>query len=61
MIREIQPDILIKGKDWEGKAVAGEDFVREHGGQVCFIDLEDGLSTTNIINKILYVYGVQNK
>lgn len=61
LIREIQPDILIKGKDWEGKAVAGEDFVREHGGQVCFIDLEDGLSTTNIINKILYVYGVQNK
>ena len=61
LIREIQPDVLIKGKDWEGKVVAGGDFVREHGGQVCFIDLEEGLSTSNIINKILYVYGEQNK
>ena len=57
LIREIRPDVLIKGKDWEGKAVAGGDFVQEYGGQVCFIDLEEGLSTTNIINKIRYIYG----
>lgn len=55
LIRAIKPDVLVKGKDWEGKAVAGCDFVKSYGGKVCFIELEQGLSTTNIINKILEV------
>jgi len=55
LIREIRPDVLVKGKDWEGKKVAGGDFVKSYGGEVCFIELEQGLSTTNIINKILEV------
>ncbi len=56
LIRAIKPDVLIKGKDWEGKPVAGGEFVKENGGEVCFIELEQGLSTTNIIGKILDVY-----
>lgn len=55
LIRVIKPDVLVKGKDWEGKAVAGGDFVKSYGGKVCFIELEQGLSTTNIIKKILEV------
>ena len=57
LIEAIKPDVLVKGKDWEGKPVAGADFVRSYGGEVKFIDLEQGLSTTNIIEKILTVYG----
>lgn len=53
LIKAIRPDVLIKGKDWEGKEVAGGSFVKDCGGEVRFIDLEQGLSTTNIINKIL--------
>lgn len=53
VIRELAPDILVKGRDWEGKDVAGGKFVEEHGGKVCFIDLEKGLSTTNLIQKIM--------
>ncbi len=56
LIRAIKPDVLIKGKDWEGKPVAGGDFVRDNGGEIRFIELEQGLSTTNVINKILEVY-----
>lgn len=55
LIREIKPDVLVKGKDWEGKEVAGGDFVKSYGGEVCFIELEHGLSTTNIISRILEV------
>ncbi len=53
LIEMIKPDVLVKGKDWEGKEVAGGDFIRSYGGSVEFIELEQGLSTTNIIKKIL--------
>lgn len=56
LIRIIQPDVLVKGSDWDGKAVAGQDFVEAHGGSVQFIDLKKGLSTTGIINRINELY-----
>lgn len=52
LIETICPDVLVKGKDWEGQEIAGGAFVKSKGGQVKFIDLEQGLSTTNIIEKI---------
>ena len=52
LIEKLNPDVLVKGKDWQGKTVAGAEFVLAHGGKVEFIDLEQGLSTTNIIEKI---------
>ncbi len=55
LIHAIKPDVLVKGKDWEGKEVAGGDFVKSYGGEVCFIELRQSLSTTNIINRILEV------
>ncbi len=57
LIQTIKPDILIKGKDWEGKKVAGAEFVEKNGGQVCLIDLEKGLSTSDIIDRIIRLYG----
>lgn len=52
IIEAIRPDILVKGKDWEGKEVAGMDILKSYGGQVVFVDLEQGLSTTAIVEKI---------
>lgn len=52
LIEAIRPDILVKGKDWEGKNVAGADFMATYGGRVAFIDLEEGLSTTTLVEKI---------
>jgi D-beta-D-heptose 7-phosphate kinase / D-beta-D-heptose 1-phosphate adenosyltransferase len=48
LIKALKPDILIKGADWKGKPVAGDDIVRK----VEFIRYIDGLSTTNVIEKI---------
>ncbi len=52
LIRQIQPDILVKGKDYEVKEIAGADFVRSAGGEVITIDLTQGYSTTGILSKI---------
>ena len=48
-IAAIKPDILIKGADWKGKSVVGEDLVKK----VEFIKFVQGFSTTNIIEKII--------
>jgi len=48
-IAAIKPDILIKGADWKGKSVVGEDLVKK----VEFVKYIKGFSTTNIIEKII--------
>ena len=34
IIREIEPDVLVKGEDWREKGVVGREFVESHGGSV---------------------------
>lgn len=53
LIKEIKPDILVKGEDWKGKKVVGEDIVNERGGKVQFVQLVGDVSTSSLINKIL--------
>lgn len=48
LIREIGPDVLVKGADWDIKDVVGNDIVRE----VRTIPFVKGISTTGIIRKI---------
>jgi len=48
LIKLIKPDILIKGGDYEGKEVVGEDIVKE----LKLIKFIDGKSTTNTIKRI---------
>ncbi|MBK6941305.1 MAG: D-glycero-beta-D-manno-heptose 1-phosphate adenylyltransferase [Planctomycetes bacterium] len=52
LIREIRPDVLVKGADWEGKEVAGQSFVEAGGGRVVFAPLLEGRSTTNLAGRI---------
>jgi len=51
LIGEVLPDVLVKGADWE-HYVSGRDIVEENGGEVVLVDLVEGRSTTNIIDKI---------
>lgn len=53
VIGQILPDVLVKGRDWEGKAIAGETIVSEYGGCVKFVDLEKDISTSKIIEKVM--------
>jgi rfaE bifunctional protein nucleotidyltransferase chain/domain len=51
LIEQIKPDVLVKGKDYEGKKIVGAEFVKAHGGEVVTIELTKGYSTTNTIHK----------
>lgn len=53
LINEIMPDILVKGNDYSIETIVGAKEVLKNGGKVETIDLIDGYSTTQIINKIL--------
>ena len=48
LIKMIAPDILVKGGDYEGKAVVGTEFASE----LKLVDFVDGKSTTKTIQKI---------
>ena len=52
IICEILPEILIKGSDYRGKKVAGEDCLIKNGKKVVLIDLIKGKSSTAIIDKV---------
>ena len=52
VIAAIEPDILVKGADWAEDAVVGRDTVEARGGNVVRIPVEQGFSTTGIIDKI---------
>lgn len=53
LIRQIQPDILVKGADWKKNKIIGADIVRKNKGRVITIKLSPGRSTTNLIKKII--------
>ena len=53
LIEHLEPDILVKGADWAGHAIVGADIVKKKGGRVARMKLARGISTTNIIKKIL--------
>lgn len=48
LIKEIKPDILVKGADWDIKDVVGADIVKD----VQTISFVEGVSTSEIIRKI---------
>jgi D-beta-D-heptose 7-phosphate kinase/D-beta-D-heptose 1-phosphate adenosyltransferase len=56
LIRTLRPDILVKGADYTPEGVVGKDLVESWGGRVELIDLVEGRSTSNIVDKILQAY-----
>jgi len=51
-IKDLAPDILVKGSDWKNKGIVGADLVRSRGGKILTVPLACGRSTTGLINKI---------
>lgn len=56
-LEKIKADLHIKGGSWDPERLKEEiEFVKKWGGKYKTFDLEDGLSTTDIINKIIDSY-----
>lgn len=55
LIKEIQPDILVKGGDYKKNDVVGLDIVEGNGGEVIIIPFVEGKSTTGVIRSILKI------
>jgi D-beta-D-heptose 7-phosphate kinase/D-beta-D-heptose 1-phosphate adenosyltransferase len=53
LISALRPDVLVKGGDYIPDTVVGRDFVESYGGRVAICPRLEGLSTTNIVKKIL--------
>ena len=52
LIKEIIPDVLVKGGDYDIKEIVGYQTVIDNGGQVKTLSFYDGYSSTNYIDKI---------
>jgi D-beta-D-heptose 7-phosphate kinase/D-beta-D-heptose 1-phosphate adenosyltransferase len=52
IIKIVRPDVLVKGADWPADQIVGRDTVEAAGGRVVLIPVEQGYSTTAIVEKI---------
>ncbi|MBT8462876.1 MAG: D-glycero-beta-D-manno-heptose 1-phosphate adenylyltransferase [Gemmatimonadetes bacterium] len=53
LIAALLPDVLVKGADYSADEIAGAGAVRAAGGEVVFVQLEDGLSSSGLVRRIL--------
>jgi len=53
LLRQFQPDILIKGGDYELDDVIGGDIVQAYGGKVKLAKFVDGHSSTAVISRMI--------
>lgn len=59
IIKDILPDILVKGGDWPLNKIIGSDIVINNGGKVMNIKYQAGKSTTNLVGKVVSAYGTK--
>ena len=57
LIEFLQPDVIVKGGDWAEKDIVGTEAVRKWGGRVAIMPEIEGASTTNVIERVLQVFG----
>src|SRR5499426_1569440 len=51
IIGRVQPDVLVKGADWPADQIVGRDTVEARGGRVILEPVEQGYSTSAIIER----------
>jgi rfaE bifunctional protein nucleotidyltransferase chain/domain len=52
LIRQVIPDVLVKGGDWKEEDIVGADIVKSNGGKVVSLKFINDYSTSKIIEKI---------
>ncbi|MCB9329070.1 MAG: D-glycero-beta-D-manno-heptose 1-phosphate adenylyltransferase [Lewinellaceae bacterium] len=52
LIKNILPDVLVKGGDWKVEQILGSDIVLNNGGSVKSLQFVENQSTSSIVEKI---------
>ncbi len=52
LVRDLRPDVLVKGEDWRDKGVVGRELVESYGGRVVLAPILEGRSTSGTIEKV---------
>ncbi|HUR88413.1 MAG TPA: D-glycero-beta-D-manno-heptose 1-phosphate adenylyltransferase [Ramlibacter sp.] len=52
LVRELEPQVLVKGGDYDMDKLAEAQFVRSYGGRALAIPFVAGYSTTRLVEKI---------
>jgi D-beta-D-heptose 7-phosphate kinase/D-beta-D-heptose 1-phosphate adenosyltransferase len=52
IIRQIKPDVIVKGADYRNQVVVGRELVERRGGRVKLVPLVRGKSTSRIVSKL---------
>jgi rfaE bifunctional protein nucleotidyltransferase chain/domain len=52
IISRLQPDVLVKGADWPADQIVGRDIVEARGGRVVRAEIEEGYSTSALIERV---------
>lgn len=52
IVRELRPNVLVKGGDWANDKIVGREVVEENGGKVAAVPYLKGYSTTQIIERM---------
>jgi D-glycero-beta-D-manno-heptose 1-phosphate adenylyltransferase len=52
LIKQVNPDVLVKGGDYKTEEIVGHDVVSARGGKVLSLDFTAGYSSSGVIGKI---------
>lgn len=52
LIRQVRPDVLVKGSDYTLATVVGAEDVQAYGGRVYLANLVDGCSTSSLVRRM---------
>jgi len=52
LIQQFEPDVLVKGGDYQPETVVGYEAVVKNGGRVVIVPLVDGVSTSSFIQSV---------
>jgi D-beta-D-heptose 7-phosphate kinase/D-beta-D-heptose 1-phosphate adenosyltransferase len=53
LVKEVKPDILVKGSDYSVDGVVGHEFVMSYGGKIALAPIEHEYSTSKIVATIV--------
>jgi rfaE bifunctional protein nucleotidyltransferase chain/domain len=60
IIAALLPDVLVKGGDWRLETIVGREEVEAAGGRVLSLPFVDGVSTSEVIARILQGHKLQD-